>query len=242
MKYKLHVACYNPEWLKGKKVKRLKIFTLLPLFLFPIIFNCSAQNIDNTPYIEAIGYAQIELVPNQINMQVSLKEYYDGIYKITIAEQEAKMKNMLKIVGVDMTKISLGEENAEYVTVSKKSKEVINEKTYHLILTSASMFTNTFQVLNDLNIHDARVVSVSHSQMDSLRQAVKILAIQDAKAKAGALVGAIGNKLGKPLIIKENEYDLFQEDLNEDIMEDEYVLEFKKIKIQNSIYARFAIE
>jgi uncharacterized protein YggE len=220
------------------EVRSVLLFSLL-LFSFLL---CSAQNIENTPYIETIGYAQMEVVPNQINVQITLKEYYDGVYKITIAEQEAKMKNMLKIVGVDMTKISMGEENTEYVTVSKKSKDVITEKIYHLILSSALMFTNTFQVLNDLKIHDARVVSVSHSQMDSLRQTVKIQALQDAKAKANALVSAIGNNLGKPLIIKETEYNMYQEDLNEDIMEDEYVLEFKKIKIQNSIYTRFAIE
>jgi hypothetical protein len=232
MSYKLQVTSYK---------LRFRTFALSPFLLFSFLL-CSAQNIDNTPYIEVIGNAQLEVIPNQINMQITLKEYYDGIYKITIVEQEAKMKNMLKIVGVNTTNISLGDENADYVTVSKKSKEVINEKTYHLILTSASMFTNTFQVLNDLHIHDAKVVSVSHSQMDSLRQAVKILALQDAQTKARALVNAVGNKLGKPLIIKVNDYDPYQEDLNEDIMEDEYVLEFKKIKIQNSIYARFAIE
>jgi hypothetical protein len=217
------------------------LFSLSPFLLFSFL-PCSAQTIDNTPYIEAIGYAQMEVVPNQINMQITLKEYYDGIYKITIAEQELKMKNMLKIVGVDMSKISLEEENTEYVTVSKKNKEVIAEKTYHLVLSSTSMFTNTFQVLNDLKITDARVVSVSHSQINNLRQEVKILALQDAKAKANALVSAIGNNLGKPLIIKENESELYPEEINEDIMEDEYVLEFKKIKIQNSIYTRFAIE
>jgi uncharacterized protein YggE len=228
MSYKLQVTSY-----------KFAFCFLLSAFCF---FHSSAQNIENTPYIEMTGYAQLEVIPNQINVQITLKEYYDGIYKITIAEQEAKMKNMLKIVGVDITTISLEEENSEYVTVSKKSKEVINEKIYHLILSGTLMFTNTFQVLNDLNIRDVKVVSVSHSQMDILRQAVKIQALQDAKAKAAALVNAIGNILGQPLMIKENEQELYPEDLNEDIMEDEYVLEFKKIKIQNSVYTRFAIE
>jgi hypothetical protein len=189
-----------------------------------------------------VGYAQVEAVPNQINLQITLKEYYDGVYKITIAEQEAKMKNMLKIVGVDMDKVGFEGENADYVTITKKPKENITEKRYYLTLSGAAMYTNTFQVLNDLNIRDTKVISVSHSQMDVLKQTVKIQALQDAKAKADALVSAIGNKLGKPLIIRDNEYVLFPDDINEEITEDEYGIAFKKIILQSSIYARFAIE
>jgi len=184
----------------------------------------------------------MEVVPNQINVQIALKEYYDGVYKITIAEQEAKMKNMLKIVGVDLSTIHAGEGIDDYVTFPKKNRDVITEKIYRVTLSNAAMFKSTYQVLNDLNIHDVKVVSVFHSQVDSLRQVVKIRAIQDAKAKADALVNAIGNKLGNPLIIRVTEYGLYSEDLNEDIVEDEYGLDLKKIKIQNSIYARFAVE
>ena len=229
---KLVLRSQKPE------VRSVLLFSFL-LFSFLL---CSAQNIENTPYIETIGYAQMEVVPNQINVQITLKEYYDGVYKITIAEQEAKMKNMLKIVGVDLSTIHAGEEKDDYVTFPKKSREVVTEKIYRVTLNGAAMFKSTYQVLNDLNIHDTKVVSVFHSQVDSLRQVVKIRAIQDAKAKADALVSAIGNKLGNPLIIRVTEYGLYSEDLNEDIVEDEYGLELKKIKIQNSIYARFAVE
>jgi hypothetical protein len=210
-------------------------------FLLFFSLHCFAQETENTPYIETTGYAQVVAIPDIINVQITLKEYYDGIYKITIAEQEAKMKNMLKIVGVDLTKISL-EENTDMVTITKKNKEVITEKNYHLTLLGVPMFKNTYQVLNDLNIHDKRVTSVFHSQMDSLRQAVKIKAIQDAKAKANALVNAIGNRLGNPLIIRATELDPLLDDLIEDIVEDDYVLEFKKIIIQSTIHVRFAIE
>ncbi|MCL2290030.1 MAG: SIMPL domain-containing protein [Bacteroidetes bacterium] len=225
-------------------------------FLASILLSAQSINIENLPYIEMNGSAQVEVVPDRINMQIVLREYIDGRFKVTIAEQEMKMINMLKIAGIDMSKLNLANVNADYVTITKRNTEVITEKTYHLTVSTVQMLTSAFQVLNDLNIKDARIISVTHSKMDSLQQATRIEAIRDARDKAGSLLRSIGSKLGKPLIIRENSFFPFGGDMilvrrtgtpnamevAEDIMEDENVLEFRKIKIQSSIYARFAIE
>jgi len=182
----------------------------------------------------------MEVIPNEINVQITLKEYLEGKYKVTVSEQEAKMKNMFKIAGIDLSKLNLANENADFVTVTKKDRDiVVTDKTFILTVTSPYMLTNTFQVLSGLNIKDARVVSVTHSQMDSLQQVVKVKAIQDAKEKAKSLLGAIGSRLGKPLIVRE--LDLFIVE-DKDIVENEYELVFRKINIQSSVFARFAIE
>ena len=214
-------------------------FLLFSLLLFSFL-PCFAQNIETNPQIEVIGSAQMEVIPNEINVQITLKEYLEGKYKVTVSEQEAKMKNMFKIAGIDLSKLNLANENADFVTVTKKDRDiVVTDKTFILTVTSPYMLTNTFQVLSGLNIKDARVVSVTHSQMDSLQQVVKVKAIQDAKEKAKSLLGAIGSRLGKPLIVRE--LDLFIVE-DKDIVENEYELVFRKINIQSSVFARFAIE
>jgi len=197
----------------------------------------------------------MEVIPDKINMQIVLREFIDGRFIVKISEQEIKMVNMLKIAGVDVSKLVLADVNADYVTVRKKNTEAITEKIYILTVSSVNMLVSAFQVLNDLKITDASIISVTHSQIDSLRHATKIAAVKDAKEKAGTLLRAIGNKLGKPLIIRENTFFPFGGDMMfarrtgtadvmevADIVEDENVLEFRKIKIQSSMYARFAIE
>jgi len=246
----------NPAYHTAHRIS-LTIFSFL-FFTFCLLLphTLFAQNIETTPHIEVIGSAQMEVIPNEVNVQITLREHFDGKFKITIFEQEMKMKNMFKIAGVDLTKLNLANVNADYVTVTKKNKNITAERIYILTVSTVPMLTSSFQVLNDLNIKEARVISATHSQMDSLRQVVRIKALQDAKAKAGASLRAIGNRLGKPLIIKEIDFLPFENDVilakhidvsnlaktKEDIIEDEYVLEFKKIKIQSSVFARFAIE
>jgi hypothetical protein len=64
------------------------------------------------------------------------------------------------------------------------------------------------------------------------------------------MLASVGTKMGKPLIIREYDFYPYINDIvtsiddgkNEDIIENEYVLMFRKITIQSMIYARFAIE
>jgi len=196
----------------------------------------------------------MEVIPDRINIQIVLREFIDGRFIVKISEQEIKMTNMLKIAGVDVSKLVLADVNADYVIVRKRNTEAITEKVYILTVSTVQMLLNAFQVLNDLKITDASIISVTHSRIDSLQQAIKVEAIQDAKDKARILVRAIGNKLGRPLIIRENNFFPVGGNMIlrrtgtsnamevADIVEDENVLEFRKIKIQSSMYARFAIE
>jgi len=224
--------------------------SLFPSIVFSLLFSVlcfitpckllAQNNIETTPYIEVIGSAQIVVIPDEINLQIILKEYYDGGFKITVAEQEAKMKNMLKIAGIEISKLSLAKPNDDYVTIVKMNKSNTDEKRYSLTVSTVSMLVGALQVFNDLSIKDVKIISVSHSNIGGLMQEVKIKAIQDAKEKAKSLVSALGNRLGKTLIIKEDNY--FPKEENEVIKEDEFGIEFKKIILKSNIYARFAIE
>ena len=99
---------------------------------------------------------------------------------------------------------------------------------------------------------------VSHSQFDSLRKEVKILAIKSAKNKADYLLSAIGEQTGKPLIVQEREnvtysnsnanYTSNRNELmtvylpkstGEDKIEE---LQFEKIKLNALIYVKFSIK
>jgi uncharacterized protein YggE len=197
-----------------------------------------AQNIETLPYIEVTGNAKMEVVPNQIYIQIIIRPYTDGSFKVSIAEQESKMKNMFKIAGIDVSSLNTEVENVNFVSYSKKAKENINEKKYYLTVSSLNQLTSAYHVLNDLNIKDVRVTSASHSNIDNLKQEVKALAVQDAKAQACAIFGAFGNKISRPLFIKDNELTTS----GGEVIEDEFSVQIKKVVVQSSVFARFAVE
>lgn len=216
--------------------------------------------IEEKPYIDVIGTAEQEIVPDLIYIDITLREKYENKEKITIESQEEKLKVSLKEIGVDVGNLSLSDANADYVRIRYKTKDVLTKKEYHLKVTNATTLGQVFHQLDILNINDAYIMKVDHSKMDSLRKELRIMAIKAAKNKADYLLGAIGETTGKALVVTETTQEnsrisnvnfrgrpvasysnvRFLDDDKKAYESDE--IEFQKIKIQSSIYVKFLIK
>ncbi len=237
-----------------------KYLFLFFAFCFMFQFNYSQSLIlkeENIPFIEVTGTAEKEIIPDEIYISIAIRERYVNKEKVSIETQEEKLKNAIKSIGINLNNLSLSDANADYVKIRWQKKDVLTKKDYTLKVTSAAMVGQVFLELEKLEITDAFVSKVNHSKMDSLRKEVKISAITAAKTKADYLLQAIGEQTGKPLIIKENEslgnhlsntrgvvleknYIFSNERLSSD--DDNKEIEFQKIKIQTSIFVKFAIK
>ncbi len=62
--------------------------TVLFAIVSQIVF---CQNLQTSPFIEVVGTAEKEIVPNEIIIAVILKEHTDSKNKISIEEQEASL-------------------------------------------------------------------------------------------------------------------------------------------------------
>lgn len=232
-------------------------------FLLTTILTFGQTNTTKTeeqPYIEVTGTAEKEVIPDEIYIGVIIREKYVNKVKVTIEEQEEKLKNAVKSLGIDLTNLYLSDANADCVKVRWLRKEVLTKKDYTLKVSNATTVGQVFQELEKLEITDAFISKVSYSKMDSLRKEVKILAIKAAKDKADYLLAAIGEQPGKPLIIKENEILPLSNVSGVNIRggcsdgqlnyvdgmkvrdKEEYEIQFQKIKIQTSIYVKFLIK
>jgi len=215
---------------------------------------------EEQPYIEVTGTAENEVIPDEIYIRIIIKERYVNKVKVTIEEQEEKLKAVVKSLGIDLTNLYLSDANADFVKVNWRTKDLLTKKDYTLIVTNATIVGKVFQQLDELEITDAFISKVNHSKLDSLKKEVKILAIKAAKNKADYLLTAIGEQAGKPLIVKERENEIkptsgiygrgsrsnetakYVDGLRvyDSYTEDE--LQFKKIKIEAFIYVKFAIK
>lgn len=233
---------------------------LLAIVLFVQVMPSFGQTPgEEQPYIEVTGIAEMEVLPDEIFIGITIKEKYANKVKLTIEEQEKKLRESIDKLGMEPDRLVLSDADASYVKVNWKTKEVLTKKDYTLKVSDAAAVGQVFQELEKLEITDAFIARVNHSQMDSLRREVKIMAIKAAKTKASYLLEAIGEKLGKTLIIREIEQGMVfnSMELNEISRlgaanyyldgarigpKESGEIQFEKIRIQAGIYGRFSIQ
>ncbi len=228
---------------------------LLICALFPFAVGAQVPLDAAKPYIEVVGVGEMEIVPNEIYISFTLKERMDGKKKIEIDSQEKELKKQLQKAEFDLEKLSLADASSGFVTVKRKKQEVLASKNYVIKVATTGEIASVFEVLDNVEALNADITRVAHSEIEKYRKEVKILAMKAAKEKAGYLLEAVGETVGKPLMIQEREmYDdimpvtrmanmkaMAMEDSGlaaEDIPE----LTFQKIKLKYSVFARFAIQ
>jgi uncharacterized protein YggE len=230
-------------------------------FLFGLFFfltswgQSEADPLGGRPYIDVTGVAEKEVVPDEIYIRILIRERQNNKEKITIAQQEEKLRTALTSIGVDLANLYLSDANADFIKIKRKPTEVVTQQEYTLKVATATQVGLVFQQLDRLEIIDAGIARVSHSQLDSLKKEIKIAAIKAAKKKADYLLAALGEQTGKPLHIFEIEIGfmpmvsaVMQSPKMEKIanVSDEASgveeLQFNKIKLEARIGVKFAIK
>lgn len=207
-----------------------------------------------TPYIEVVGTGEMEVIPDQIYISFTLKERYEGKKKIELEDQEKEMKKRMMKLGIDLNDLQLADASSDFIKIKRKKEDVIASKDYLLKVSSTKTLGQVFDLLDEINAFNADIQRVDHSDIKNFRKQVKMMAVQAAKEKAGYLLEAIGESVGKPLFIQEREnYDEFQP-LRKSAMMANVAMEaadqdanlpelsFQKIKLKYSVFARFAIK
>jgi hypothetical protein len=96
------------------------------------IFAFGQTNTSKTeePYIEVTGTAEKEVVPDEIYIGIIICEKYVNKVKVTIEEQEEKLKTAVKLLGIDLTNLYLSDANADYTKIRWQKKDVLTKKDY----------------------------------------------------------------------------------------------------------------
>jgi uncharacterized protein YggE len=224
------------------------------LFLVILCSHLGAQ-VQEPPYIEVQARAEKEVVPDQIYVMIALFEIQDGRKSIKLAEQESKLKNIVKGLGLPLSNLSLYNAQANYGNINMwGKKDVIDRKYYSLKVSNAETIGKLYEELNKIYINEAYIYKSEYSQKDSLLQDLRIEAMRKAKNQANVMTRAIGSKVGKPLIIREQQeyYPVAYENamMTKGLYEtDDAVssnmsesMEYKPLKISLSVYVKFGLD
>jgi uncharacterized protein YggE len=168
-------------------------------------FTTNAQETKGEHSIKVIGTAELEIVPDEIYMSVTLKEYTNkDKKKFNIEELEKNLVNYIeKVATTDKKDIKMDNMSAYVLSMKRKNKDEIISKSYDVKFKNSQQVYMLYSVMDSLGISKAFVSKYSHSKMDEYKKQIKINAIKAAKEKATYLLEAIGEKPGKAINIEE---------------------------------------
>lgn len=182
-------------------MKRFIFHTIVAAMLLAVQAESFAQQ-TTQPYIEMSTTVKREVTPNELYLKITINEKdYKG--KKSLEQLQEAMMGALKENRIDIPEcLTLNYMGSEigYATFSKKIKPK-SEATYMLKLYDAATMQQVIASLEKRGISDIGLAEVKFTKENELRQEMGIEAIQQAKAEAAALAGAIGQQVGKAVSI-----------------------------------------
>ena len=229
-------------------MKKLIAMAVVALMALP----AAAQMQEAYPsYIQVTGRAEKELTPDEFYLQIVINER-DSKGKISVESQQRDMVAVLRKLGVDVEKqLKMANLSSEFF---KKNTSVAMAK-YQLQLGSSGEVAKVWQALDDLGISNISILKVTHSQLDKYKQEVRLEAMRNARESAQEMAGAIGQTIGKCFYIYDSNSNVLPVMYDNAVLmrsakavadaesvAEEDPLEFKTIKLDYGVQAKFVLE
>ncbi len=235
-------------------MKKLLVIALLAIASMQVM----AQDGDLRKKISVSGTAEAEVTPDIIYISISLKEYFrDNNNKrlINITDLENQLYNAVIKAGIPRENLMVNNISSfTYATEKKKNPDYLASKQYKLKVTDLNKWNAIIGEIDPKAIAFTNIDSYDYSKKDALKLELKIKALNEAKAKAKALVESIGEQLGGALNIQEINNEYYPQPnystmrlakslaASTEAMDEAPELDFKKIKLIYTMNTTFEIK
>ena len=227
-------------------MKRLSLIAAVMLLAIAMQSKAQTNNQPGCyPYpktISVTGSAEMEIIPDEIYVQVDLREYKKrGEDKVELDKIKADFLANCKAVGIADSNISIASYDGYNMSAlwqrRKKDPELLASISYQIKFSSTKPMDELIDRLDDQATNNFRVVRTSHSKIVEYRKQLKIMAVKAAKEKAAYLTDAVNEQLGQAITILEPE-----ESSSSDVQNGRYksVSNAKFRETENSNYAKGA--
>ncbi len=234
----------------------MKRFILCLASLF-VIASASAQQAPPKTYpktIQVTGIAELEVVPDEIHVAVTLKEYQKkGKEKVLIGNIQKLFLQNVKKAGIPDSLIKVmsyaGSDGMQWWKKKPVDDILLSSITYEVVFSTPSAVEALINLLDPDATEQFHVTQTSHSRIKTLQKQLRVDALRAAREKATYLSEAIAEKVGGAVTITENEApDLYlyktpmANAMNRvDEMAAEAIPGFKKIKLRSEINVVFEL-
>lgn len=212
--------------------------------------------------INVSGMAEMEIVPDEIFVQVDLREYdKKGSGKVDIESIKNNFIKAATSIGISDTNITVqGYQGWDgnywwYKKNKNKNPDMKASITYLVKVNSTKKMDQLVDKLDDEATQNFFISRVAHSREKEFKKQLKVQAVQAAKDKAGYLAAAIGENIGAAITINEpNEMHIYPPhapmanvrmkgvEMAQDAGSSAPNIDFKKIKYQFDVSVTFALK
>ena len=234
----------------------MKTFAVLVTLWLSGILAISAQEDNNSRYIEVTGSSETEIIPDEIHFMITIKEYWQEEFekkskpedyqtKVPVNEIEHNLMSALKQAGIAPSDIQTKEVGDYW---RERGKDFLISKTFDRKLQNPDQINRIIQTVNTKGIQSMNIGELKNKDLQEYRKQGKIEALKAARQKADYLVAAMGQKLGNVLRIVEPEERSFSYFQPQSAMSnvaipsyDSNPENFRTIKLRYQMTARFEI-
>jgi uncharacterized protein len=148
------------------------------------------------------GSAQKEIIPDEIYIEVELKEFTKDKKKYNIEELETSFLNFIeKKTLVQRKDIKMAETDQSLLELRRQLKDVDLSKSYEIKFSNFNQVMLLIAAMDSLNCKSAYITKLWHSKMEEYKKEVRIAAMKTASEQAGYMLEAVGSKRGKPMLV-----------------------------------------
>ena len=237
-----------------------KILSITTLIFTSAFVSNAQQVIMEKPLvkkIEVTGSAEQEVLPDEIFVTVSLREYFkekDGKNKVDIMVLEKQLQKAVEEAGIPKENFTIGAINGYREWWGKKKPTTFLEsKSYILKVPNLYKIDGIISKVDEKGVAFTNIDRYEFSKIEQLRKEIKIKALQAAKEKAKFLLEGIGEQMGEVLEIIEidNGYNpqpmphMMMRSAKMDVSADampESTIDVQKIKVRYEMKASFRIK
>lgn len=190
-------------------MKRIAFF-FTAFISFAVTITAQQQPVCN-PFPKTItvtGSSEMEIIPDEIYVQVDLREYKKrGGDKVDLETIKTDFLNNCKATGLPDSAISIasyeGINSINWWRKKRNEADLFATISYQVKFSSSAKMDDLIVRLDDEATSNFRIVRTWHSKMTEYRKQLKISAVKAAKEKGIYLTEAVGEKLGPAIKIDE---------------------------------------
>jgi hypothetical protein len=136
---------------------------------------CAQSPESKQKFIEVSASAEMEVVPDEVYVSMTLQEYKDGSTKLMIAELEKGMRDVLSAMKMDEKSLSIESSYGyQYQRRKHKDKDFFMSKTYQLKMSDLGKYDELIARLDDKGISQVYISKTSHSKAEEFKKTLKI--------------------------------------------------------------------
>jgi uncharacterized protein YggE len=189
-----------------KRTERAFAFLLLLLTFAPA---AAAQQRPEPPHVTVAGEAEMNIAPDEVRFDVTLQGFNKEL-RHAKTQVDERLKGLIGLAR--MHGVAESDTQTDYVKVAPRYKGGDDTRTFlgygvrkDLVFTlrDVTRAEGLLSELLDFGVWRINSISFHTSQMRKYRDQARALAMTAAQAKAAALAAAVGQKIGKAIVIEE---------------------------------------